>query len=102
MNNKRDKGSFDQRLQQARDKQGLVDPGQVPQGDKTPDGAIGMGARVGVEMASALVVGLVIGLWLDRWLHTKPWFMLLFLFLGMAAGVMNVWRLVSPRKPPTR
>ena len=39
----------------------------------------------------------MIGFNLDRWLHTKPVFLLLFLVLGMAAGILNVWRLVSPR-----
>ncbi len=100
MDKKRDEGGFDQRLQEARDRQGLIDPDAAPKGKDLPDGAIGAGTRVGVEMVSAVVVGLVIGLWLDRWLHTAPWLMLLFLVLGMAAGVMNVFRLVSPRKTP--
>lgn len=61
------------------------------------DGMSGMGGalRIGIEMVSALVVGVGIGWLLDRWLETKPWFLVLFFFLGAAAGVLNVFRAVS-------
>jgi len=32
---------------------------------------------------------------LDRWLGTKPWLMIVFFFLGAAAGIMNVYRAVN-------
>ena len=100
MDEKRDGGSFEQRLQQARSRQGMSEPDAAPEPKGNPsDGAAGTAARLGVEMASALVVGLVIGTELDRWLHTSPWFLLLFILLGMAAGVYNVWRLTVPPKP---
>jgi ATP synthase protein I len=38
------------------------------------------------------VVGGGIGWLLDQWLGTLPWFLLLFFFLGAAAGTMNVFR----------
>lgn len=59
---------------------------------------MGIGVRVGVELVSALVVGLAIGFALDWWLGTKPWFLIVFILLGGAAGVANVWRLMMPRK----
>ena len=99
MNEKRDDSSFDKRLADARSRQGINEPKPVVEGDAVPTGAAGIGARVGVELASALVVGLVIGYWLDRWLHTKPVFLLLFLVVGGAAGIMNVFRTVLPRGP---
>jgi ATP synthase protein I len=34
------------------------------------------------------------GLALDRWLGTSPWFLLVFLALGFAAGMMNMLRTV--------
>jgi ATP synthase protein I len=39
---------------------------------------------------------------LDRWLGTKPWLMLVMLFLGFAAGVFNVMRIANqpPGTPP--
>ena len=53
---------------------------------------LGVGLRIGVEMVSALAVGLAIGWGLDRWLGTKPWLMVVFFFLGAAAGILNAYR----------
>ena len=67
--------------------------------ERTVNGsAWGVGARVGVEMLSALVVGLGIGWALDRWLHTSPLMLVVFVLLGGAAGVANVWRLMAPKR----
>ena len=52
--------------------------------------------RVGVELVSALLVGLAIGWGLDRLLGTRPLFLILLVFLGGIAGIINVWRLVAP------
>ncbi|MDT7953106.1 MAG: AtpZ/AtpI family protein [Acetobacteraceae bacterium] len=57
---------------------------------------MGIGVRVGVELVSALAVGLAIGWGLDWLLGTKPWLLALFVLLGGAAGVANVWRLMMP------
>jgi ATP synthase protein I len=32
---------------------------------------------------------------LDHWLGTKPWGMIGLFFLGVAAGMVNVWRAVT-------
>jgi ATP synthase protein I len=50
-------------------------------------------------MLSSLVVALAIGWGLDRWLHTRPLFLAVFVLLGGAAGILNVWRIFSPRGP---
>jgi ATP synthase protein I len=55
-----------------------------------------------VELVAALAVALAIGWGLDRWLHTLPLFLSLFVLLGGAAGVLNVWRVVSPAGPRPR
>ena len=52
--------------------------------------------RVGVELVSALLVGLAVGWGLDRLLGTRPLLLLLFVFLGGIAGIVNVWRVVAP------
>jgi F0F1-type ATP synthase assembly protein I len=39
-----------------------------------------------------------IGLVLDNWLETKPWFLILFLLLGNAAGLWNIFRLTNGHK----
>jgi len=100
VDDKREDGSFDQRLAEARGRSGLAEPAAETASDQVSRGIVGMGVRVGVELASALVVGLVIGLGLDRWLHTRPLFLLLFLAIGGAAGILNVWRVLSPRTHP--
>lgn len=55
----------------------------------------GVVLRVGIEMAGTLAVAVAIGWGLDYWLGTKPWLMVVFLFLGGAAGILNVYRAVS-------
>ena len=56
---------------------------------------LGLAFRIGTELVSALVVGVGIGWLLDRWLGTAPWFLVVFLFLGAGAGIMNVYRTVN-------
>lgn len=89
--------SFEERLRAARAKAGLDRPEQVAQG---PSGPWGAGLRAGLEVASALAVGVGFGLALDWWLSTRPLFMVVGLFLGGAAGVMNVYRLMLGRGAP--
>jgi ATP synthase protein I len=97
-------GSFEQRLRAAESRQGGK-PGAKP-GPGSPDGtqaasgpsALGIGMRVGVELVSALVVAVAIGWALDHWLHTLPLFLIVFVLLGGAAGILNVWRVMAPRR----
>ncbi len=51
-----------------------------------------LGFRAVAELLGGVLVGTAIGWQLDRWLSTKPFLMILFLFLGMAAGILNVVR----------
>ena len=48
--------------------------------------------KLGTELVSATLVGGAIGYGLDRWLDSKPWLMVLFLVLGIAAGFLNLYR----------
>lgn len=91
----RDEGSpsdFDARLRAAREREAR--PAGTGGGDG-PGSGLGLGLRIGVEMVAALGVGLAIGWGLDRWLGTKPWLMVLFFFLGSAAGILNAYRAAS-------
>lgn len=54
--------------------------------------AMSLAFRVGVELAAALLVGGGIGWLLDAWLGTSPALLILFFFLGAAAGILNVFR----------
>lgn len=52
-----------------------------------------IGLRVGVELFSAVIVGAGIGYLLDNVFGSKPWLLVVFLFFGGAAGILNVYRL---------
>lgn len=94
-----DQPSFEERLRAAREKQGL-EPKPTRSGPKagprepTP---LAIGTRVAVEMASALLVAIAIGWGIDRLTGTHPWFLIGFVPVGMAAGVLNVWRMFAPK-----
>ena len=92
-----DRDAFKQRLDAARARQGL-DKAPVKNDGALPGGNWGIGFRAGVEVVSALVVGVGLGLLLDRWLGTWPWLFLVCFVLGSAAGVLNVYRLFTPRR----
>ena len=87
--------SFEERLRAARDRAGLDGQGKAAGGERA--GPWGLGLRAGLEVASALAVGVGIGLAFDWWLGTRPLLLALFLFLGGAAGVLNVYRLMLGR-----
>ena len=42
------------------------------------------------ELISAVLVGTIIGFILDNWFDTKPWLILIFFFVGVIAGILNV------------
>jgi ATP synthase protein I len=93
-----DEASFERRLAAARERHGLdAKPKAAGKDDPLPFNPFALMFRVGVELVSALAVGVAIGYGLDHWLGTRPLFLALFVVLGGAAGVLNVWRLVGPR-----
>ena len=51
---------------------------------------MGSAFRLGTELVAAVVVGTIIGFILDSWFDTKPWLIIIFFFLGTAAGILNV------------
>jgi len=90
--------SFEDRLKAARSKQGLDAAPKPPEQDGLDGSAWGIGARVGVELVSALVVAVAIGYGLDRIFHTTPILTAVFVPIGGAAGVLNLWRLFAPKQ----
>lgn len=56
---------------------------------------LGFALRVGIELVAALAIGVGIGWLLDYWLETSPLMLVVFFFLGSAAGFLNVYRAVS-------
>ncbi len=53
---------------------------------------LGSALKLGTELVAAVVVGTIIGFILDNWFDTKPWLIIIFFFLGAAAGLLNVIR----------
>ena len=61
--------------------------------DKEKRGSfMGNAFKLGTELVAAVIVGTIIGFILDSWFDTKPWFIIIFFFLGTAAGILNVIR----------
>ena len=48
--------------------------------------------RLGTELVAAVAVGTIIGFILDNWFDTKPWLIIIFFFVGVVAGILNVIR----------
>lgn len=57
--------------------------------------SIGLALSIPAVLAAAAVVGCIIGTLLDRWLGTTPWLFLLFLFLGLGAGMRETIKLIQ-------
>jgi ATP synthase protein I len=56
---------------------------------------MGSAFKLGTELVAAVAVGTIIGFILDNWFDTKPWLIIIFFFLGAAAGIVNVIRAAS-------
>ena len=54
--------------------------------------ALGALSAVGLSFVLAIVIGVAAGVWLDRTPAPSPWLFFLFLRLGFAGGVLNVYR----------
>ena len=86
--------ALDSRLKNARDH--VQDPLNQPGAEKAEKGGVlGLAFRVSVEIVSAVAIGVGIGWLLDGWLETTPWLMVVFVVLGFAAGILNVYRLAA-------
>ena len=61
--------------------------------DKEKRGSfMGNAFKLGTELVAAVAVGTIIGFILDTLFDTKPWLIIIFFFLGAAAGILNVIR----------
>ena len=56
---------------------------------------LGLGVRIGIELVVAVVVATGLGWAIDRWFSMRPWGMIVLFFLGVAAGMLNVYRAVT-------
>jgi len=54
--------------------------------------SMGKALKISTELVAAVVVGSTIGFLLDSWFDTKPLLTICFFILGVAAGILNVFR----------
>jgi len=54
------------------------------------DSSMGTAFKMSTELVATVAVGTIIGFILDNWFGTKPWLILIFFFVGVIAGIMNV------------
>ena len=69
--------------------------------------ALGIGFRIGIEFVVAIGVAMGLGWAFDRVLGTRPFAMIVMFFLGVAVGMLNVYRAITGqgaavgfRRPP--
>ena len=65
---------------------------QVQSNSEKRGSFMGSAFKLGTELVAAVAVGTIIGFILDSWFDTKPWLIIIFFFLGTAAGILNVIR----------
>ena len=54
--------------------------------------SLGKALKISTELVASVVVGTTIGFLLDNWFDTKPLLIICFFFMGVAAGILNVFR----------
>jgi len=54
--------------------------------------SLGKALKISTELVASVVVGSTLGYILDSWFDTKPLLMIIFFFVGVAAGILNVFR----------
>ena len=54
--------------------------------------SFGKALKISTELVAAVVVGSIMGFLLDGWFDTKPLLTICFFFMGVAAGILNVFK----------
>jgi len=54
--------------------------------------SFGKALKISTELIASVVVGTTIGFLLDSWFDTKPLLTICFFLMGVAAGMLNVFR----------
>ena len=60
--------------------------------ENTSSNSFGKALGLSTELVAAVLVGTIMGFILDSWFDTKPWLTLVFFFLGVATGILNVFK----------
>jgi len=54
--------------------------------------SLGKALKISTELVASVFVGAIIGFLLDSWFDTKPLLTVSFFFMGVAAGILNVFK----------
>ena len=54
--------------------------------------SLGKALKISTELVASVFVGSTIGFLLDNWFDTKPLLTICFFFMGVAAGMINVFK----------
>ena len=66
---------------------------KIKYNDKDTNAAsLGKALKISTELVASVIVGSTIGFLLDNWFDTKPLLTICFFFMGVAAGILNVFR----------
>ncbi len=82
------KQSFKTRLEIAKNK---ISKKKLYQNNQ-PSSSLGTAFKMSTELIAHVSVGTIIGFILDETFGTKPWLILIFFFVGVIAGILNVIR----------
>ena len=83
-----EKDQFKTRLKIAKDK--ILKRSQSSEDSQSSK--LGIAFKMSTEMVATVLVGTIIGFILDSWFGTKPWLILIFFFVGVVTGILNVFR----------
>jgi ATP synthase protein I len=83
---------FDAKLRRVRGEPEQAGPAGDAGREAQPGGRLGSAWQVGIELVAGVAGGALIGYALDSWLETRPFLLVVFFFLGSAAGILNAYR----------
>ena len=84
-----DEDQFKTRLKIAKNK---IDSNKNDKNKSNHRSYLGIAFKMSTELVAEVVVVTIIGFILDNWFGTKPLLILLFFFLGVITGILNVIR----------
>jgi len=87
--------SFDERLHSAMAENGMVNDTGTDMDNDNIAIRYGRIMQLGIELFSAVGVGAGMGYFLDKWLDIAPIGLIVFFFMGVAAGFINLYRFVK-------
>ncbi len=90
--NSDNRSNFEKRLSDLNEKLSEAKSKNEPDVTLDNKNAYSYAFRIASELIAGPVVGAFIGYWLDRLFGTQPIFLIVLLFLGFAAGMVNIFR----------